>query len=159
MECSTRLNNGSCRLPRLLCNYASISFFGPCVSESWISLATHGEKKNVCILSGHHPSKIVKLFEGGFQIQGFCTLHSPKSGGYALEWRGVVLNHCNMSPKLPKVPLPRCGIRLHAWRLSEHWLSCCAILLHFQLAFLSFPWNSTHISQIKSRNVFFLSSS
>lgn len=40
-----------------------------------------------------------------FQIQGVRTLLSPESGGYVLECRSVVLNHCNMSPKAAWSPI------------------------------------------------------
>lgn len=138
-------------------------------SESSISLADHEKKLYMLFFCSCVPwlvswsLNMVVLYqitilpkspEVCFQIQGVCTLYSSESGGYVLECHSVVLNHCNMSPKLLEVPLPHCDIRLHARRLSENWLSCSAILLYFQ-QFLRFPWKSTLTYIIWSTTILF----
>lgn len=60
-----------------------------------------------CSCGSISPSLKKKKSPGGacFQIQGVRTLLSPESGGYLLQCRSVVLNHCNMSPKAAWSPI------------------------------------------------------
>lgn len=52
-----------------------------------------------------------KTPEVRFQLQGVCALHNPGTGGYA-PLNAVVLCQitANMSPNLPEVPFPHCGV-------------------------------------------------
>lgn len=83
------------------------------------------------VVSYHLPWKKKNHLGACFQIQVVRTLLSPESGGYVLECRSVVLNHCNMSPKAAWSPIntlwhpPVCRQAQHALLI----LYCHAFIL------------------------------
>lgn len=132
MECSTKLNNGvlqTTKTTKTVVQLCIHNFFCPCViwvldkfGHSWGGKLKkinyiyyyYLQPDHVCIVSGHHPSKIVwdLLLDLGWLYFAF-----PKMWWLCAQCHGVVLNHCNMSPSA-------------AWgTITTLWHPCALVLL------------------------------